>query len=57
MSQSFLGKLNTLLVYNKRAYKIISFYLYMTIFGIILKEHLIEIYTNTQQIAPFFKIF
>ena len=48
---------HTLLVYSKRAYKIISFYLYMTIFRIILKEHLIKIYTNTHQIAPFFKIF
>ena len=34
MSQNFLGKLNTL--YSKRAGKIISFYIKMTIFGIIL---------------------
>ena len=29
----------------------------MTIFGNYFKKHLIKIYTNTHQIAPFFKIF
>ena len=29
----------------------------MTIFGNYVKKHLIKIYTNTHQIAPFFKIF
>ena len=32
-------------------------YMKMVIFGIILKKHLIKIYTKTLQIAPFFKIF
>ena len=36
MSQNFLGKLNTL--YSKLADKIISFYIKMTIFGIILRN-------------------
>ena len=36
MFQNFLGKLNTL--YSKRAGKIISFYIKMTIFGIILRN-------------------
>ena len=38
MSQNFLGKLNTL--YSKRAGKIVivSFYIKMTIFGIILRN-------------------
>ena len=55
MSQNFLGKLNTL--YSKRADKIISFYMKMTIFGIILRNILIKMYTNTHQIASFFKNF
>ena len=38
-------------IYSKRAGKIISFYLKMTLFGID------KIYTNAHQIAPFFKIF
>ena len=36
MSQNFLGKLNIL--YSKRADKIISFYIKMIIFGIILRN-------------------
>ena len=36
MSQNFLGKLNTL--YSKRAGKIISFYIKMTFFKIILRN-------------------
>ena len=55
ISQNFLGKLNTL--YSNRASKIISFYIKMTIFGNNFKKHLIKIYTNTHQIAPFFKNF
>ena len=53
MSQNFLGKLNTL--YSKRAGKIISFYIKMTIFFNCFEKHLIKIYTNTHQIAPLFK--
>ena len=55
MVQNFLGKLNTL--YHKRTGKIISFYIKMTIFGIILRNIWSKYYTNTHQIAPFFKIF
>ena len=53
MSQNFLG--NTL--YSKRAGKIISFLHKNNIFLNYFKKHLIKIYTNTHQIAPFFKIF
>ena len=38
MSQNFLGKLNTLYSIYHRAGKIISFYIKMTIFGIILRN-------------------
>ena len=55
MSQNFLGKFNTL--YSKRAGKIISFYIKNDKFGNYFKKHLIKIYTNTHQIALFFKIF
>ena len=52
----FSGSLNT--PYSMRAGKIISFYIKMVMFGIILiKKHLIKIYTKTHQIAPFFKFF
>ena len=56
MSQNFFGKLNTL--YSKRAGKIISFfYIKWAIFLNCFKKHLIKIYTNKHQIAPFFKKF
>ena len=52
----FSGSLNT--PYIMRAGKIIIFCIKMVIFGIILiKKHLIKIYTKTHQIAPFFKFF
>ena len=49
MSQNFLG--DTL--YNKRAGKNISFLYENDNFWNYFKKHLIKIYTNTHQIAPF----
>ena len=43
--------------YSKRAGKILCVYIKMTTFWNYFKKHLIKIYTNTHQIAPFFKIF
>ena len=51
VSQNFLWKLNTL--YSKRADKIISFLYNNDNFWNYFKKHLIKIYTNTYQIAPF----
>ena len=42
-------------LYSKRAGKIISFYIKLTIFLNCFKKHLIKIYTNTHQNAPFLK--
>ena len=53
MSQNFLGNI----LYSKRAGKIIIFLYKNDNFFNYFKKNLIKIYTNTHQIAPFFKIF
>ena len=50
MSQNFLGKLNIASVQVKPLYKNDNFCNYF-------KKHLIKIYANTHQIAPFLKMF
>ena len=51
----FSGSFNTL--YSKRAVKISSFLYKNDNFWNYFKKHLIKIYTNTHQIAPFLTIF